>query len=84
MNVCDASAAGALRPRGADGHRSRAGRLRGALPQVRDRGSGAGDLRRSAASTVGARAGEDSHPAEVFALYFPLGWLRWRGRLSWI
>jgi hypothetical protein len=55
-NVYDASAAGAVRPRGADGHRSGGGRLRGALPQVRDRRSGAGDLRRSAAGAVGAGA----------------------------
>ena len=55
-NVYDASTAGTVWPRGADGHGSGAGRLRGALPQVRDRRSGAGDLRRSSASAVGAGA----------------------------
>ena len=55
-NVSDASAAGTVRPRGADGHRSGGGRLRGALPQVRDGRSGAGELRRSAEGAVGVGA----------------------------
>src|SRR5215204_5508613 len=55
-NVRDAGAAGTVRPRGADGHRSSGRRLHGALPQVRDRRSGAGVLRRSATGAVGVGA----------------------------
>ena len=88
MDVRDADTAGAVWPRGADGHRSGGGRLHGALPQVRDHRSGAGDPHRSAASAVGAGAAyaKIATPAEVFAFYFPfhLGWLRWRSRPSWM
>jgi hypothetical protein len=57
-DVRDADTAGAVRPRGTDGNRPLGRWLRGALPEVRDRGSGAGDLRRSAASAVGAGAAQ--------------------------
>jgi hypothetical protein len=52
-DVLDADTAGAMWPRGPDGHRTGGRRLLGALPEVRHHGTGAGDVGRSTTSAVG-------------------------------
>jgi hypothetical protein len=82
MNVRYASATGPLRPHGADGLRTGGRRLRGTLPQVRDDWANSGDLRRSAASAVGAGAAQPkiATPVGIYpAFAFSRPWLygRW-------
>jgi hypothetical protein len=57
-DVLDADTAGAMWPRGPDGHRTGGRRLLGALPEVRHHGTGAGDVGRSTTSAVGTGGGE--------------------------
>jgi hypothetical protein len=57
-DVLDADTAGAVRPCSPDGHRTGGRRLLGTLPEVRHRGTGAGNVGRSAAGAVGAGAAE--------------------------
>ena len=52
-DVRNADTAAPLRPRCSDGPRAGRRRLRGSLPQVRDNGTGAGNIRRSAAGAAG-------------------------------
>ena len=57
-DVLDTGTAGTVRPRGPDGSRTGGRRLLGPLPEVRHHGTGAGNVGRSAAGTVGAGAAE--------------------------
>jgi hypothetical protein len=51
-DVRDAYTAGAVWPRGSDGHRAGGRRLRGSLPQMRDHGADSGNLRGGATGAV--------------------------------
>src|SRR5215217_3335699 len=57
-DVSNADTAAPLRPRCSDGPRAGRRRLRGSLPQVRDHGTSAGNVRRCAAGAAGAGTAE--------------------------
>jgi hypothetical protein len=61
-DVHDADTAGAVRPRGPDGRRAGGRRLRGALPQMRDRRGGAGNLWRGAEGAAGVGKAQPAKP----------------------